>query len=696
MSIKDKFNGNGKTVEERVKELREQIEYHSDLYYNKDVPEITDFEFDKLMKELKQLEKENPELITKDSPTQKVGGSVQTGFKKMKHSTPAISLRDVFNKNEVYEFMESLRKQFGEDVEVVVEKKIDGLTIRGIYDNGYYKDALSRGDGIYGEVLTDNVAQIEDVPKSVPSKLPRLEVRGEAYMTYESFEAVNELQKRNGEKKVYQNPRNLAAGTLRQLDTNVVADRRLNMFVFNVEVAEGMDFETHSESLEWLKEQGFSITPGYTVCKTADEVWKAICEIGDSRDILEFPIDGAVVKVNRLDYREEMGSTSKTPRWAIAYKYPPEQKETVIEKVVLQVGRTGKINPVGIVKPTRLEGTNVTRLTLHNFEFMKEKGVHVLPPNTLDPEKRGELAVLGGSCKAVIRKAGSIVPELVKVIRPEGFDALFPAYEGPTECPVCGGEVLKDGELVDLICINPLCAAKLSRSIAYFTSKSAMDISGFGQSSVDALLQAGYIKDISDIYYLHNHRDELIEEGIVGRTKSVDNLLNSIEKSKDNDLDRLITGLGIRNIGKSASKVLASTFSNIDELANASYQDLIDLPEFGDKMVEDIMKFFNSEQYEYLIKRLKDAGVSTTSKVLESRVDSRFEGMTFVVTGTLPTMKREDASALIESFGGKVSGSVSKKTTYVLAGEKAGSKLTKAETLGVAVIDEEQFKNMIG
>ena len=641
------------------------------------------------MNELKVLEADNPEFITPDSPTQKVGGDVKEDSKVMKHSIPMISLKDEFDREGVYKFVESVREKVGSDVEFIVEKKIDGASVKTIYENGEYKIALSRGNGEYGEIITSNVEQIVDVPKHIASKIEKLEVRGEVYMTYDAFEKVNEKQEVLGEKK-YQNPRNLASGTLKHLDPNVVAERNLSMFVFNVEIADGLEFETHLDTLKWLEEQGFKVTPGYEICKTADEVWEAICKIGDSREDLEYPIDGAVVKVNQLAYREEMGSTSKTPRWAIAYKYPPEEKETVLKSISVQVGRTGKLAFVGNVEPVRLEGTTVSRVTLHNIEFIREKGIYVV-----ETENPIELGVKGGSCRVVIRKAGSIVPELVKVVTSGKIPPVISSYSGPTVCPVCQGEIVQEDGLVDLVCINPLCAAKVSRSISYFASKAAMDIEWLGQSTVDALLENGYIKDITDLYYLHEHRDELIEKGIIGREKSVDNLLAAIEKSKENDIDKLIAGLGIRNIGKKASKVLAKEFSSLDALSNATYEELVSLSEFGDKMASDIVKFFASNEYKYLIDRLKNVGMNTESKAVVAKVDSRFEGKTFVVTGTLPTLKREQAIELIESYGGKVSGSVSKKTSYVLAGEKAGSKLTKAETLGIPVIDEAKFKEMI-
>lgn len=676
---------NKKQVENRINELRGIINYHSDLYYNNDNPEITDFEFDKLMNELKKLEEEYPEFVTSDSPTQRVGGDVQKGFEKMKHSTPTISLRDVFSKKEVYDFMDSLRKNFGEEVEVVVEKKIDGLTIRTIYENGCYRNALTRGNGEYGEKITENVEKIKDVPKDLKDKLQRLEVRGEAYMTYKSFDEVNEKQKAKGE-KIYQNPRNLASGTLRQLDPKVVEERNLNMFVFNVEVSD-IDFETHSESLEWLEEQGFMITPGYRVCKTADEVWDEICKIGESRENLEYPIDGAVVKVNRLEYRSLLGANSKTPRWAVAYKYPPEEKCSFLSKIILSQNRN-KITPVGIVEPVRLEGTTVERVTLHNFNFIEKKGIRFV-----ETEEKGVYKVLNGACK--IRKAGSIVPELVSMIGGKGevFDSVH-VNPVPTTCPVCDEPLEKEG-VADLVCSNEFCKGKIAKKIAFFASKDAMDISGCGQATIDSLLENGYIEDIADLYTLKEKREELIACGIIGRKKSVDNLIEAIEKSKKNNIDRLITGLGIRNVGKSAAKELASKFKSMDEFTNATYEELISIPEFGDVVVNDILKFTASATYRTLLAKLNDSGVNMESSALKSIVDTRFEGMTFVLTGTLPTLKRDECKSIIESYAGKVSGSVSKKTTYVLAGEAAGSKLEKAESLGVNIIDEEMFKEMI-
>lgn len=686
-------------VEKRILELRSEINYHSDLYYNKNISEISDYEFDVLMNELKSLEEKYPEFIVADSPTQKVGGDVQKGFEKMEHSTPTISLRDVFSKEEVYSFMESLRKSFGQDVEVVVEKKIDGLTIRSIYEDGKYKDALTRGDGVFGEKVSKNVEKILDVPMKTKDNLQRLEVRGEAYMTYKTFEEVNDLQSSRGE-KTYKNPRNLASGTLRQLDPKIVEERKLNMFVFNVEVAD-VHFDTHSESLEWLEEQGFVVTPGYKVCTTADEVWEEICKIGESRENLEYPIDGAVVKVNRLDYREELGSTSKTPRWAIAFKYPPEEKETVLEKFFLSQGKS-RVTPVGIIKPVKLEGTTVEKVTLHNFDFIEEKGIRFV-----ETEEKGVYKVLNGACK--VRKAGSIIPELVCMLGKKGdiFDSVH-VNPIPTKCPVCDGDLAKDG-VSNLVCTNEFCKGKIARRIEFFASREAMDISGCGKSTVEALLENGYIEGIADLYTLKEKREELIASGIIGRQKSVDNLIAAIEKSKTNDLDKLITGFGIRNVGKRASKELAKKFKNMDELVNATYEELISLPEFGDVMVSDILKFMSSDVCKELLGKLVAAGVNMESNVLSNRVDSRFEGLTFVLTGTLPTLKRDKCKEIIESYGGKVSSSVSKKTHYVLAGEEAGSKLDKAYEIRkkmlekgvkegervIKIIDEKKFKSMI-
>lgn len=657
----------------RIEELRKEIEYHNNRYYNEDSPEISDYEYDKLTIELRKLEEEYPELSTEDSPTKKVGGTVKRELRKVEHDVPVISLQDVFKKEEVYDYV---NKMVGElnNPKFVVEKKIDGLSVVLRYHNGELTEGITRGDGVVGESVYENLLEIKNVPKTIPAKLPYLEVRGEVYISNQAFEEANKKQEAIGGKK-YQNPRNLAAGTLRQLDPSVVRDRNLDIFVFNLEISEGKEFKSHSETLEWLKEQGFKVSPDFKVCETVDEVWDYISKVGEERWNLEYAIDGAVVKVDNLEDRKKLGMTSKVPRWAVAYKYPPEQKETIVKDIIIQVGRTGRLTPLAILEPVRLAGTTVSKATLHNQDVINEKDVRI-----------GDTVI--------VQKAGDIIPEVIKSI-PEKRPVNSNPYVIPNVCPICGEPTVRDENGADTRCINPECDAQATRSISYFVSKDAMNIVGFGKSKVEALMAEGYIKDIGDIYQLKNYKDEILEKNIIGRDKSVNNLLNAIEESKNNNIDKLITGLGIKNVGKQSAKVLAENFNNMDEVASAEYDQLINLPDFGDTMVNDIIKYFRSEKYHTIISKLKEHGVNVISTSSDTKEDNRFEGMTFVITGTLPTMKRDEASSIIQSFGGKVSGSVSKKTSYVLAGEEAGSKLTKAQTLGITVIDEDKFKEMI-
>ncbi len=657
----------------RIEELRKEIEYHNNRYYNEDSPEISDYEYDKLTIELRKLEEEYPEFSTEDSPTKKVGGTVKRELRKVEHDVPVISLQDVFKKEEVYDYV---NKMVGElnNPKFVVEKKIDGLSVVLRYHNGELTEGITRGDGVVGESVYENLLEIKNVPKTIPAKLPYLEVRGEVYISNQAFEEANKKQEAIGGKK-YQNPRNLAAGTLRQLDPSVVRDRNLDIFVFNLEISEGKEFKSHSETLEWLKEQGFKVSPDFKVCETVDEVWDYISKVGEERWNLEYAIDGAVVKVDNLEDRKKLGMTSKVPRWAVAYKYPPEQKETIVKDIIIQVGRTGRLTPLAILEPVRLAGTTVSKATLHNQDVINEKDVRI-----------GDTVI--------VQKAGDIIPEVIKSI-PEKRPVNSNPYVIPNVCPICGEPTVRDENGADTRCINPECDAQATRSISYFVSKDAMNIVGFGKSKVEALMAEGYIKDIGDIYQLKNYKDEILEKNIIGRDKSVNNLLNAIEESKNNNIDKLITGLGIKNVGKQSAKVLAENFNNMDEVASAEYDQLINLPDFGDTMVNDIIKYFRSEKYHTIISKLKEHGVNVISTSSDTKEDNRFEGMTFVITGTLPTMKRDEASSIIQSFGGKVSGSVSKKTSYVLAGEEAGSKLTKAQALGITVIDEDKFKEMI-
>ncbi|MBQ5436947.1 MAG: NAD-dependent DNA ligase LigA [Firmicutes bacterium] len=657
----------------RMEELYALIDYHNDRYYNQDDPEISDFEYDALSVELRKLEAEFPMFARKDSPTAHVGGTARREFRKVEHDVPIISLQDVFSKEEVFAFVERVLSEQPE-AEFSVEKKIDGLTLVLRYRDGKLTDAITRGDGAIGESVYENALVIDAIPKEIPAKLPYLEVRGECYMSTESFEAANKKQLETGG-KIYQNRRNSAAGTLRQLDPSVVKERGLDIFIFNLELCEGKTFTSHLETFEWLRSQGFPVIEEPLRAKTAEEVWKAIEHIGDIRYSLNYGLDGAVVKVDSLAMRRQLGMTSKVPRWAVAYKYPPERKETVLEDIVVQVGRTGRMTPLAVLSPVRLAETTVARATLHNQDYIDEKDIRI-----------GDTVI--------VQKAGDIIPEVLSVVkekRPEGSKPfVMPAF-----CPVCGAPAVKDADGAHLRCSGDQCPAKDSRSMAYFVSKDAMNIEGFGPSAVEALISEGYIRTIPDIYRLKDHRERLIEEGIIGKEKSVGNVLDAIEKSKDNDIDRLITGLGIRNIGKQTAKVIARNFRDMGEVMDADASRLMELPDFGQIMADDMTAYFASEKNRRMIDELKELGVNTTSRSIGEKKDQRFAGLTFVLTGTLPTMTRDEASAIIESFGGKASGSVSKKTSYVLAGEAAGSKLTKAQQLGVPVIDEEAFRKMI-
>ncbi len=659
---------------ERMEELYKLLAYHNERYYNQDEPEISDYEYDQLSLELRRLEAEHPEWMHKDSLTQRVGGTARRDLRKVQHDVPVISLQDVFSREDVYAFVERVKKEMP-TARFVVEKKIDGLTLVLRYRNGKLEDAITRGDGAIGESVYENALAIRSIPKEVPEKLPYLEVRGEVYMSTESFEAMNAREAERGG-KTYQNRRNSAAGTLRQLDPAVVAERQLDIFVFNLEIAEGKTFTGHKESLLWLQSQGFSISPQLTEAETADEVWAAIEDIGSTRWELNYGIDGAVVKVDDLAQRQALGFTSKVPRWAVAYKYPPERKETVVEDIIVQVGRTGRLTPLALMRPVRVAETTVSRATLNNQDYIDEKDVRI-----------GDTIV--------IQKAGDIIPEVKEVVKEKRPEGTVP-YKMPSFCPVCGAPVAREegGDGVHLYCTGSACPAKDSRKLEYFVSKDAMNVDGFGPAAVEALISEGYIREYADIYTLKDHRDRLIEEGIVGKEKSVDNLLKAIEGSKDNDIDRLITGLGIRGVGKQGAKVLASNFPDMQAVMDAKAEALAQLPDFGGITAADITAFFADPRNREAVEKLAAAGVNTVSKAASKRRDDRFAGMTFVLTGTLPTLKRDEAQAIIESFGGKAAGSVSKKTTYVLAGEAAGSKLTKAQELGIPILDEDAFLEM--
>lgn len=662
-------------VEERIAELRKTIAYHSDRYYNQDSPEITDYEYDMLMQELKALEKEHPELITEDSPTQKVGGTAKrTAGVLVRHNVPMLSLQDVFSKEEVYHFVEEMQEQL-ENPEFVVEYKIDGLSMALRYENGELKLAQTRGDGVnFGEDVTANAKVIRDVKKKLKDAPEYLEIRGEVYMTNAAFDKVNETQELLG-KKLFANPRNCAAGTLRQLDSAVTKERDLSLFIFNIQQVRGREFATHTEGYEYLKKQGIRVIDDYKVCKTADEVWDAIATIGENRGKLAYDIDGAVVKINKYADREKLGATSKVPRWAVAYKYPPEEKESKLLDIELSVGRTGRITPTAVFEPVRLCGTSVSRATLHNQDFIDE----------LD---------IGLGDTIVVYKSGEIIPKVKQVIkekRPEGWNK----FMIPDVCPACGSKTERERDTADIKCTSPNCPAQLERHIINFVGRDAMDIKGFGTVYIEELVRQGYIKDIADIFVLKNYRDELIEKGIIGKEKNTDKLLDTIEKAKENDAYKLLTGFGIPNVGKAAAKSIMKHFKSIETLSHVSMDELQDVNDIGEVSAECIRRFFLNEDNRTIIARLQEYGVNMTAEATET-IESAISGKTVVVTGTLPTLGRKEAQELIEKYGGKASGSVSKKTDYVLAGEAAGSKLTKAQELGITVLNEAEFKQLLG
>ncbi len=663
-----------KEIKEQIDELRAKLEYHINRYYNMDDPEITDYEYDMMMQELKKLEKEHPEYVTPDSPTQKVGGTAKrTAGVLVRHNVPMLSLQDVFKKEDIYEFVEEMQRQFS-NPEFVVEYKIDGLSMALRYENGELKLAVTRGDGvIQGEDVTENAKVIRDVKRKLKQPLPYIEIRGEVYMKNEDFEKVNETQEMLG-KKPFANPRNCAAGTLRQLDSRITKERGLSMFVFNIQEVRGHEFKTHVEGFEYLKAQGVPVIEDYHVCHTADEVWDAICKIGENRGNLPYDIDGAVVKLNSIAEREILGSTSKVPRWAVAYKYPPEEKESKILDIELSVGRTGRITPTAVFEPVRLCGTSVSRATLHNQDFIDELDV-------------------GIGDTIVVYKSGEIIPKIKEVRKEKRPDGVV-RFQIPDTCPVCGAQTVREKDTADIRCISPDCPAQRERHIINFVGRDAMDIKGFGTVYIEELVRRGYIQDIADIYTLKEHREELIEQGIIGKEKNTDKLLDAIEQSKGNEPFRLLTGFGIPNVGKAAAKAIMRQFGTVDALIEAKKEDLVAVNDIGEVSADCILNFFGSESNLEMIGRLKKAGVNMAA-AKEEGTSRILAGLTIVVTGTLPNLGRKDAQELIEKNGGKAAGSVSKKTSYVLAGENAGSKLTKAQDLGIPVIDEAEFLKMI-
>ena len=659
-----------KKTKERYEELKKEIAYHANKYYNEDAPEISDFEYDMLMVELRNIEKQFPEVITPDSPTQVIvaSGKHDSHFAEVRHEVPLQSLQDVFSTDDVISFMNRIQKEVN-NPSYVVEAKIDGLSVSLEYEKGIFKRGATRGDGLIGEDVTMNLNTIKDIPKKLKDDIT-LTVRGEVYLPRAFFEKINEEREVMGE-KLFANPRNAAAGSLRQLDPSITEKRNLSIFIFNVQKVEGIKLTSHYDSLKFLEEQGFVISPFLKKCQTSEEVIAAISEISEIRGDLSFDIDGAVVKVDSLSQREEIGVTTKVPKWAVAYKYPPEKKETIIHNIDIQVGRTGALTPVAILEPVRVAGSLISKTTLHNEDFIKEKDIRI-----------GD--------HVLIQKAGDVIPEVSEVLKEKrtGEEKIF---EMPKFCPVCGAEAVREeGEAVTR-CTGIECPAMLFQNLVHFASRDAMDIDGFGPALIESLIDQGLLTNIADIYTLKV--EDIASLDRMGE-KSANNIINAIQRSKENSLDKLLNSFGIRHIGAKSAKLIAKKYHHIDEIMNVSFEELCEINEVGAIMAESLVKFFESSQTKDLIQKLKDLGLKMQSDLKENE-DTRFEGMTFVLTGTLPTLSRNEASEIIENYGGKVSSSVSKKTTYVLAGEEAGSKLDKALSLGVKIISEEEFQKMI-
>jgi len=664
---------NKKNAEKRINELVEKTTYYAKKYYEEDNPEISDFEYDMLMLELRDLERQFPDLIKKESYTQHVGGNVKTGFNKVEHEIPLLSMQDIFSLEEIEEYVKKIQKQATEanieNQSFVVETKIDGLTASLEYKNGVFVRGSTRGNGIVGEDVTENLKTIKNIPKKLTENV-NITVRGEVFISSKDFEEMNLKREEEG-LETFANARNAAAGSLRQLDSNITKTRPLDIYVYNIQKIEGKEIHSHYEALNYMQKLGFNVNPIKTLCNNSEEVIKAIEEIGNKRNSLTFGIDGAVIKVDDLQFREKLGTTAKNPRWQIAYKYPPEQKETKLTDIVCNVGRTGVITPLAILEPVQVAGSTISKTTLHNEDFIKEKELKI-----------GDTVV--------IQKAGDVIPEIVKVLKEKrtGEEKVF---KMPDKCPVCGAKTVRyEGEAA-IRCTGTECPAKLYRNLVHFVSREAMNIDGLGENIIDQLLNNKLISNIADIYKLSFEDIASLKKN---GTKFASNLINAIENSKNNDLYRLLTALGINHIGAKASKILAKKYKTIDNLSNASFEELSEIADIGPIMAKSIVDFFEEDQTKDLIEKLKQAGVNTKSLEQEEQ-DQKFEGLTFVLTGSLEKYTRQEATDIIEKFGGKVSGSVSKKTNYLLAGEDAGSKLTKAQSLGVKIISEEEFEKMI-
>ena len=663
---------NKKQAEKRIQELREKTEYYAKKYYDDDKPEISDFEYDMLMVELRNLEKDFPEFKSKDSLTQKVGGHVKEGFEKVTHEVPLQSLQDVFSIQEVIDYVEKINQKAEEsnieNKKYVVETKIDGLSAALEYKSGKFVRGATRGNGLVGEDVTQNLKTIKTIPMELKEKID-ITVRGEVFISKEDFEKMNQEREEN-EEELFANARNAAAGSLRQLDSKITKKRPLDIYIFNVQKIERKEFNSHFEELEYLSKLGFNVNPVRIECNTIEEIENAIKKIGEDRENLTFGIDGAVIKVDDLKFREILGTTAKTPRWAIAYKYPPEKRETILKDIICQVGRTGAITPMAILEPVKVAGSTISKTTLHNEDFIKEKELKI-----------GDTVV--------IQKAGDVIPEIVEV-KKEKRTGKEKEFNMPKNCPVCGAPAIREEGEAAIRCTGIECPAKLFRNLVHFVSREAMNIDGLGENIIGQLLDRNLISNIADIYSLTFEDIASLKKN---GNKFAQNLINSINNSKENDLYRLITGLGIRNVGVKASKILARKYKNIDNLFNATLEELSIINDIGPIMANNIVEFFKQEQTIDLINRFKQYGVNIQS--LENDVeDNRFEEI-FVLTGSLENYTRTEAADIIEKFGGKTSSTVSKKTSYVLAGEEAGSKLTKAQNLGVEIITEEQFENMI-
>ena len=659
-------------AKQRIKELRKKTEYYAGKYYDDDKPEISDFEYDMLMVELRNLEKEFPEFKSKESLTQKVGGHVKEGFEKVRHEVPLQSLQDVFSIEEVEEYVNKINEK-AEENEIqnktyVVETKIDGLSAALEYKNGKFVRGATRGNGLVGEDVTENLKTVKTIPMEINENID-ITVRGEVFISKKDFEKMNQEREEN-EEELFANARNAAAGSLRQLDSKITKKRPLDIYIFNVQKIEGKKFNSHFEGLEYLAKLGFNVNPVRIACHSMEEIEKAIKKIGDDRENLTFGIDGAVVKVDDLNFREILGTTAKTPRWAVAYKYPPETKETIVKDIICQVGRTGVITPMAILEPVVVAGSKISKTTLHNEDFIKEKGLKI-----------GDTVV--------IQKAGDVIPEIVKVVV-EKRTGKEKDFEMPKVCPVCGAEAVREEGEAAVRCTGIECPAKLFRNLVHFVSREAMNIDGLGESIIKQLLDKNLISNMADIYTLQFEEIASLKKN---GQKFASNLVNSINASKQNDLSRLITAFGIRHVGTKAAKILAKKYKNIDNLINATSEELALIDDIGPIVANSIREFFLQDQTIDLINKLKEAGVNMEHE--EEMIDNRFDGKIFVLTGSLENYTRKEAGDLIEKFGGKVSGSVSKKTDYLLAGEDAGSKLIKAQGLGITILTENEFSDMI-